>query len=281
MEKVAVQVSDFMYEVLQEDSRIFKLEVGAIGNRILKYYLGEKVNKYQSNDKNKKKIQFNLTKYNDGIFMKHFEDFNDGKNLSKSDYVRSLIFAYINNPRYKREEILFEENFKILREAISKNKKIILKYFKEVRKVNPYFIKISNTENKNYLFCYSDDSKDYRTYGLNEISDISLLDEDLEYKNKEYIDDIRSNFDPFRSYGHKVKVKISDEGIRLLDKIFTNRPKILEKETEKNIYTFECSERLAQVYFPQFLNEIEILEPENLRTWFKEIHYKVYQIYNK
>lgn len=43
-----------MYEVLQEDSRIFKLEVGAIGNRILSINNSEKVNKYQSNIKNKK-----------------------------------------------------------------------------------------------------------------------------------------------------------------------------------------------------------------------------------
>lgn len=69
--------------------------------------------------------------------MKHFEDFNDGKKIFlKSDYVRSLIFAYINNPRYKREEILFfEENFKILREAISKNKRSYLNILKKLGKL--------------------------------------------------------------------------------------------------------------------------------------------------
>ena len=35
-------------------------------------------------------------------------------------------------------------------------------------------------------------------------------------------------------------------------------------------YVFECSEALAKIYFPQFLGEAEIIEPRELRLWFKE-----------
>ncbi|MGL4862314.1 MAG: WYL domain-containing protein, partial [Cetobacterium sp.] len=47
-----------------------------------------------------------------------------------------------------------------------------------------------------------------------------------------------------------------------------NRPKVLEKN--RNIWTLECTNRLAKIYFPQFLSRVEILEPIELREWFKK-----------
>ncbi len=49
--------------------------------------------------------------------------------------------------------------------------------------------------------------------------------------------------------------------------ILTNRPKI--KEVDGDIYTFYCSEKNAKIYFPHFMDEAEILEPIELREWFK------------
>ena len=51
--------------------------------------------------------------------------------------------------------------------------------------------------------------------------------------------------------------------MELYEKVLTNRPKVLTKE--ENIYTFECDNKLAVVYFAQFYSSIEILEPQNLR----------------
>lgn len=44
-------------------------------------------------------------------------------------------------------------------------------------------------------------------------------------------------------------------------------------------YTFECSEKLAKVYFPQFLSDADILEPRDLRLWFKEQFEKAAGVY--
>jgi hypothetical protein len=36
-----------------------------------------------------------------------------------------------------------------------------------------------------------------------------------------------------------------------------------------------------QLYFPQFMHHAEILEPEDLRAWFKEKFNKVATLYNQ
>ena len=49
---------------------------------------------------------------------------------------------------------------------------------------------------------------------------------------------------------------------------------------DAGVYTFECSEKLAKVYFPQFLSDADILEPRNLRLWFKEQFEKAAGVYS-
>jgi len=111
----------------------------------------------------------------------------------------------------------------------------------------------------------------------------------------------REHFDPFLCYGQSVKVRLTEKGAERYNKLTTNRPKVLSavesSEHDANAanaanavnahekipakmdcaevrgagtYTFECSEKLAKIYFPQFLAEAEILEPRELRLWFKE-----------
>ena len=60
-----------------------------------------------------------------------------------------------------------------------------------------------------------------------------------------------------------MKVKFTEKGLELYEKVLTNRPRLLNKDN--NIYTFECDNKLAMVYFAQFFSLIEILEPQELR----------------
>ena len=64
-----------------------------------------------------------------------------------------------------------------------------------------------------------------------------------------------------------MKVKFTEKGLELYEKVLTNRPKVLTKD--ENIYTFECDNKLAIVYFVQFFSLIEILEPQELREKLK------------
>lgn len=121
----------------------------------------------------------------------------------------------------------------------------------------------------------------------------------------------REHFDPFLCYGQQVKVRLTEDGAKRYNKLTTNRPKVIARvdesgsaqadatETSCNnkmpagnnarpdcaevnsagTYTFECSEKLAKVYFPQFLNDADILAPRELRLWFKEQFEKAAGVY--
>ena len=274
MKKVRVTVSDFMNEIITGDSEYFKLPVGRIGNIIFKYYMDKDLNKVELGNFSGEVIQFNLNKKNEEIFM---DTLIRNKVEIEAEYWRNIFFTYINNLRYKREEILFENKFKDIRGAIKTEKKIKIKYHKYIRLVNPYFIKVSDSENRSYLFCYCEKNNDYRNYRISEIEEIWLTNEKNEIRDKKYIDDIRKNFDPFLSYKNRVKVKFTEKGIELYEKVLANRPKLIEEKDE--IYTFECDNKLAMIYFAQFYSEVKILEPEELKTILKKELKKTIEIY--
>jgi transcriptional regulator len=219
-------------------------------------------------------IQFNLNKKNEEIFM---DTLIRNKIQTEAEYWRNIFFTYINNLRYKREEILFENKFKDIREAIKIEKKIKIKYHKYIRLVNPYFIKVSDSENRSYLFCYCEKNNDYRNYRISEIEEIWLTNEKNEIRDKKYIDNVRKNFDPFLSYKNRVKVKFTEKGIELYEKVLANRPRLIEEKD--GIYTFECDNKLAMIYFAQFYSKVKILEPEELKTILKKELKKTIEIY--
>ena len=105
-------------------------------------------------------------------------------------------------------------------------------------------------------------------------------------------DVFREHFDPFLCYGQQVKVRLTEDGARRYNKLTTNRPKVIAfgesgsaqaaataEVNSAGTYTFECSEKLAKVYFPQFLGDADVLAPRELRLWFKEQFEKAAGVY--
>ena len=116
-----------------------------------------------------------------------------------------------------------------------------------------------------------------RNYRISEIEEVWFTNENIEIKDKKYIDDVYKNFDPFLSYKNTVKVEFTEKGVELYEKILTNRPKLLDKKD--GIYTFECDNKLAMVYFAQFFSNVKILEPIELRKRLKSELEKTIKIY--
>lgn len=276
MKKVRITVSDFMFEILKGDSEYFKVPVGKIGNTLFKYYIDKNLSKIKLEESSGKKVQFNLSKENEDIF---FDILREKKVETEAELMRDIFFTYINNLRFKREEIIYNDTFKQIREAIKNSKKIGIKYHSTARIVNPYFIELSSKENRSYLFCYCEKNQDFRNYRISDIENIWNLQNEIYVKDEDYIEAIRKNFDPFLSYGNEIKVRMTEEGKALYERVNLNRPKLLKEEGD--IYTFECSDKLAKVYFAQFYDEIEIIEPESLRESFKENFKRTYEMYKK
>ncbi len=94
------------------------------------------------------------------------------------------------------------------------------------------------------------------------------LNEKAKWEDEKYIRDTIKNFSPFLSNGSIVKVKLSENGVKLLNSLKVNRPKLIKNND--NIYEFECSFEQARRYFTYFLDEAIILEPKELKDYFIE-----------
>lgn len=100
-------------------------------------------------------------------------------------------------------------------------------------------------------------------------------------------DIFREHFDPFLCYEKSVTVHLTEKGGERYNRLTTNGTKVIAKDgtecsevKDAGSYIFECSGKLAKVYFPQFLGEAEIPEPRDLRLWFKEQFESAAKIYS-
>lgn len=293
--KIRVTLPYSMYESLENDLVEFEIEkIGVLGNKILDFYFGRKIELIETKNTKGQVIQFNLNKKNEELFIEGLRKVQRDNNLkcenqlSDAEYIRNIFFNYLNNPKDKRERIIFNENVKEIQEAIKNRNKIKIKYQKnsEYRKISPYDILVGDRENRNYLLCWCDKSQDYRNYRIAKIQTISKSFDKREEKDENYLKELIHNFDPFRTYGSEVVATLTPLGEKILESAITNRPKKISIEEIKNdigrkLYRFQCNEALGKVYFPQFLDEIEILEPESLREWFKEKYDGCVRVYEK
>lgn len=265
IKKIRFTVPYFIKSKILEDEEHFNLFTGEIGNKIFNYYSDKDVEKIELKVNKGEIIQFNLNKLNSELYYTILREHNVE---NEAEFFRNLFLKYINNPRYVREEILFSETFEKINQAMKEKRKLNIKYSGEIRTVNPYFIKVASGEDRAYLFTYCEKNLDYRNYRIANIESISLSKNEIEYKDREYIENVERNFDPFLSFGKRVTIKIDEEGRKLFERVIVNRPKILKKEGD--VWTLECANRLAKIYFPQFLSHIEIVEPLRLREWFQK-----------
>lgn len=276
MKKIKFTIPYFNYEKIKEDEAHFKLKPGEIGNRIFWYYANKKVEMIEAKSNKGESIQFNLNTKNEELYYAVLKDHGA---QNEAEFWRILVFNYLNNPKHIREEILYQNIFNEARAAIKNEKIIRIKYKGEFRDVHLYFIKTAAGEDRSYLFCYCTKHEAHRNYRIASINNIFVSRNNVEFYDQAYIDGVEKNFDPFLSYGRKIVITFTEKGKELFGRVTYNRPKLLEQKDEK--YIFQCTNKHAKVYFPQFMSEIEILEPENLRKWYMEELEKALSLYKK
>lgn len=277
IKKIRCTIPTIMDEKLKEDMESFNISKMILGNRIITYYSDKELTNIQIKSDKGETFQFNSNENIDDDYIN--EIVKEHKTETISEYIRRAIFTYLENPRVKREKIIFQENIEKIEEALKKKKKINVKYQKERRVLNPYFIKATSSEDRSYLFSYCEKNNEFRNYRIANLKDIRLSKLDIEVKDQEYIEKIKEKFDPFLSYGHEVRIKMSPEAEWLYKRVLANRPKVLNKDGD--IWIFQCTEKLAEIYFTQFLSKIEILEPIGLRKKFKANFEEMVKIYEK
>jgi len=212
-------------------------------------------------------VQFNLNVKNNHDYESYLIN---NKIFNEAEFFRNMIIAFTSLAPHKRELLINRDIYEKLSFAISKQLVVKIKFRGEEREVEPYFIANSREEACNYLFCYSCMHDRYINYKLGNIKAIEFIDRKQEHRKEEYIADIRSNFDSFMSHGKYVKVRLTPAGEDQIRKASHLRPKIV-KSLGDGVYVYECSDAKAKIYFPQFTENAEILEPARLREWFKKM----------
>ena len=269
--KIKVTLPQNIYEIIKNDIEDFNMTSNYFMNFIF-FNLNDKYKDLKGNphlveeEQKKESIQFNLNKQNSLIY---YDVLRENNAQNESEFMRSLLIRYATNPKNKRELFIFKEFFERLNLAI-KDKKNVYITFNDDRKVKitPYYIGSSDLEIANYIFCYDVLEGKYKNYKLNYLKQVYTISENGNWKDKEYIENVIKNFDPFLSKGNNIKIWLSKNGEKLLKSIKVNRPKLIS--SENNIYEFEASEEQVKRYFSYFFDDAIILEPKELKDWFIE-----------
>lgn len=275
MKKIRVTIPNYIVNIIEKDASDFGLNLNNFYNIIFYLYSKEEKNLNSiQKSKNNQIIQFNLNKRNEDLYMSTLRLYNVDV---EAEFFKKIFYDYIDIPKYKREKLIFKDTVEELKKSIDKRKKVEIKFKEENRIIEPYFIKEAGGESRNYIHAFCEKNNEYRNFRLSKVKVIRVLSDSQQKHNEKYLTEIKNNFDPFLSYGKEVKVKLTSKGKEHYDLIVTNRPRIIKQEGD--IYTFECTDEKARIYFPHFYDEAEVLEPKELREWFSEKNKSVYDLY--
>lgn len=273
--KLRITVPNEIYKIIESDLEDFRITKNFLCNYIFENSKGFKqIYNYKYNG-TKKIIQFNLNKKN----LENYYSFLTEKKIEvEAEYFRNIFFYYAQQSKKSRELFIFKNIVEKIMYAVENKNKIIVTFADGTKKtLSPYYMASSELELKNYLFSYDEEEEKFKNFTLRNIKTVYITEKKIYDKELEFVRKVIENFDPFLSYNKKVKAKFTEEGLKILKNLKTYRPKILEQNG--NICVFQCSELQGKKYFSSFWNEVEILEPYNLRSWFKEKIEKISKIY--
>ena len=269
--KIKVTLPQNIYEIIKNDISDFNMTSNYFMNYIF-LNLNYKYKNFKGNpaiaeqSKEKSSIQFNLNKESSLIY---YDVLRDNNAQNESEFMRSLLIRYATNPKNKRELFIFKESVERINLAI-KDKKNVYITFNDDRKVkvSPYYIGSSDLEIANYIFCYDFSEEKYKNYKLNYLKQVYTTSEGAKWEDNDYIEDVIKNFDPFLSKGQIIKVRLSENGKKLLKTIKINRPKLISEDGD--LFEFEASDEQIKRYFSYFFDEATVIETIELKEWFIE-----------
>ena len=260
-------------------------------NTYVKLYVSKLKNKmksYQSGDSDTSE-KLRLDKQTQMILCSNQKLGSNEYEGSVGKYLKAIYEEYALKLPFEREQIYFKETYNKLIDSIA-NKKLlrITLYSKKNYYVIPYKIIQNKTKTHNYIvgYSYEDDDKYNKKTGSFRLSNIAHIQthgkyniKDVEIKRLEY--ELHARGAEFMTGETKsIKVRFSDYGIESFKRQIYMRPNEYEIDSKDNhIYNFSCTSTQAIYYFYKFGKDVEILEPLDLRTIFKEKYKDAYEIY--
>ena len=309
-QKIKVAVSHLLRSQMELDTEDYGLKsLSDLCNRILARYAEfappdpTRIGADDTLYKNVPPLQFSLNQAGES-FANFANSFTKNAGTKIATLCRYYFECYVNMPRGKRECFIFRDELDKLNAAAEARTNVSLTYRGERKCVSPCFLAFSPSQVRAYIVV-CDDKVDCTAVGARfhslrlchirgvapDTASKAFHCENFELSHQAEV--FREHFDPFLCYGQQVKVRLTEDGARRYNKLSTNRPKVIARVDESRTaqvaataevnsagtYTFECSEKLAKVYFPQFLSDADVLAPRELRLWFKEQFEKAAGVY--
>ena len=287
--KIKVFVSPLVRSQLEMDVQDYKLRgLGELCNRIIARFPElEPMRKGESSEelyKNCPPLQFYVRKEN-----ADFLRFAQERNFKKGTLCRHYFEEYVNLSRGDRECFLQRDLLQKVNAAIEAKENLFIGYRDAVLHVAPCFVAFSPSRVRAYLVVCEEANRVSEAFRALRISHMKSVVADPKsaafhlssFALSKQAELFREHFDPFLCYGKEVLVRLNETGIDLLRRAVTNRPPFERVKGLDGVYRFQCSEKLAQIYFPQFLENAEILSPQSLREWFLTRFQKAMVLYRK
>ena len=241
-----------------------------------------------SNCKERKTYEWAIkeTEYNK-IVLSEVIKMADSKGMDHADFIRKMLFLYCKEPIYRREQIVFWDQYNRLIEVCRAKSPIAMKYKWSdagLHYVIPYSMAVGNEEMFNYLLCveYYKAKQQTRAYRLNRIEEFRSYNmdntiEDTVTKNLE----LMKKYAPQYSINDDVDicVRLTEEGRRNLNRVYHGRPVLYE--TNGDIYKFKCSQDQAFIYFRKLGKDAVIVSPEKLKKRMKDFFTKAHDAYKE
>lgn len=207
-------------------------------------------------------------------------------------FMKAVIEEYCELPYCEREKIVLKEKIDMLEAVMNEDKPRVMRVINnrnEIYDVVPFGIKSDLNNTYNYLICLyrrsgTDESFSPHGFRLSCIEPIEhsgeSMKETVPFEHKRTIEEWLDNyFDMYGSRNVTVKVRFTNEGTRLYNRIKFQRPLFTHKEG--NVYTFECPELQAEHYFTRLTGEAEIIEPNSLRERLAVKFEKAAKVYSR
>ena len=313
-QKIKVAVSHLLRSQMELDVEDYGLKsLSDLCNRILARYAEftppdpTKIGTDDTLYKNVPPLQFTLNQSGES-FANFANSFTKNAGTKIATLCRYYFECYVNMPRGRRECFIFRDSLDKLTNSIEAHENVNLTYRDKPKHVSPCFLAYSPSQVRTYVVVCDDNidspaATRFHSLRLCHIKGVapetgSEAFHCQKFELSRQAETFHEHFDPFLCYGQQVKVKLTEEGAKRYNKLTTNRPKVIAVESDGNktpaeksarlncnevngagVYIFECSEKLAKVYFPQFLNDADILAPRDLRLWFKEEFEKAAGVY--
>ena len=208
------------------------------------------------------------------------------QNTYLSEFICKMLKSYFSKPLYKREQIIFSDEYNTISESCQKNCiRFRYTYDNNIYTVMPYKIFTGKEQMFNYVFCYGlDEDGKLRNYSLR-LSRMSGIQKS--YSSIPYPSDIEDKFILTSKLGASYAINdgleetcviLSPAGILSFKHIYFGRPKVDRKEITplgNYKYYFTCSTEQLYRYFRRFNPGEAIIEyPTTLRDKIIDFHTK-------